>query len=1533
MVSKSLKSRLLLLTAKGVLLAMGGMASAASLSIVDVPLFLSGNVAPLNMLVLGRDHKLFYEAYSDHSDLDGDGFLDVGYKGFETRADGTFKIDYYGYFDSYKCYTHDGNKFVPASVNTNKRCSGAWSGDWLNWATMTRIDALRKVLYGGKRYTDSATETILERSHIPQDAHSWGKEYTSTAVDGYDIADVAPYTQPTPAGSRHFFASTTPMTSDGDWTTNLTVSPRLRVLTDQPSDRRIWHWVSKESPVAGGSINTGSGNVTVTPTDLRVRVAVCVSDALKEANCRKYPTSNTLKPTGLLQDFGESDAMLFGLLTGSYAKSKSGGVVRKDVGDIKNEINWQTDGTFTNTVGIIKTFDLLRMPGYEDYTSDANGRGVYYTPGLVTTRPFDEGEFGGNWGNPVAEMMYEAMRYFAQSSTASSSAPTGVFNYTGSFDDAMGLPKVNTWANPYGTGKPNCAKPFQTVMSDVNTSYDSDQVPGGNWGSISTDLPGSPNATNLGGVIWNREIGSAGSYFIGQSGVTSDGAPTPKTVTSFGNIRGLSPEEPTKEGSYYAASMAYHGLMTDLNTVNGQQKMQTFAVALASPLPRIEIPVNGRTVTIIPFAKSVGGCAGVDGTRGVFQPTNQIVDFYVEYIAPDRRSGTFQVNFEDVESGNDHDMDAIARYAYTVNADNSVTIGISSDYAAGCIVQHMGYVISGTTRDGIYLEVRDRDTDVADDPDYFLDTTVAFTGTPPPAPDSGIGTWDDNVALPLVSTRTFSTGATTSAGVLKDPLWYAAKWGGFKDTDNDSLPDPLEWDENGDGQPDNYFLVTNALTLEERLSAAFREIGRRQGSASAASVNTGSISGETRVYQAKFSSGEWTGQLLSFPVVATDDPLTPINEIGTLRPAEWTAWQQLNSISPSSRVIITTNSPPTSTTVGTPISFTWASLDATRRTSLQTADPASNLRGSQRVDYLRGVETGEQRNGGVFRDRLTPDPADTDGVAPQLMLPNKLGDIVSSSPVFVGKPNGGYSDSLESAPYSTFVTTYTNRTKMVYVGANDGMLHGFDAGTDATTYGRERVAFIPSAVFPQLQELTKPTYNYNHKFFVDGTPTVRDVFYGGAWHTVLVGGLNKGGQSIYALDITDPSAFGQSAAAADALHLWEYSDADLGYTFSRPTITRMANGQWVAIFGNGYNNSTAGTPAPISTTGRAYLYIVNIQTGALIRKIDTGAGSVGTPNGLATPAVIDIDGDRNADYAYAGDLLGNLWKFDLRGTSSSGWGLANGGSPLYIAVDPTDATIRQPITSRPEVNFGPRGVGLMVLFGTGKFLEQTDKSPTRTQTFYGIHDLNTGTAATDIVPSGRGSLTEQTITFEGNVTYTGPSGSYTVSSRVTSANAMTNRGWYLNLLSPNSPTFRGEMQVSNPALRNGRIIFTTLIPDVDPCVAGGTSWLMEMDALSGARLETAPFDMNRDGLFTDADNRSGVPVSGRQSEVGITQTGGILDYAGDPAVPGGGNVGPNGMEFKYLSGSSEDAAGSNLQIVTENPGPGSRGRQSWRQVK
>jgi type IV pilus assembly protein PilY1 len=973
------------------------------------PPFVTAGAPPLVMLVMGKNHKLFYEAYNDASDLNGDGELDVGYNP---------DIEYYGYFDSRKCYLYDSGqyRFEPAGPvdDANKTCSGAneWSGDYLNYLTMSRMDCLRKVLYGGYRDVDSPSETVLQRAYIPQDAHSWGKEYLGD--ESYSISDYTPLAEPEP-GTHHFFASTT-LSENG--------APLLRVLSHNMNVSKIWNWVAKERPVCDSTIDTSDGGTDginhsgdwqivrehfvenlrrvryetsgyednstdgVTdsnendgwpddhqeykylvdnyatgspidddePTDLdmpdqsndetfltvvngtinirssgtytfkidgddavefaidknrdgdfedtdelvvgyygdhslgsdsrtgditfganetgeypirllhqeyqgqegyklwlntpedcqledktvRVQVAQDASN-----NCKLYSnaTNQVYKPIGILQRHGESDRMYFGLLTGSYTNNMSGGVLRKNIRSIKDEINEDT-GEFlyqdvSSVDGIIETIDKLRILDF-DYGHMAYDGG--WSNAWVTDRPMNEGEFP-DWGNPTGEMMYETLRYFA-----GKSSPTSEFDYSGD-DRGLDLPKEN-WVDPYNatSGHDYCSKPFMLVLSDIYPTYDSDQLPGSAFSSFTGDLTGL-DVESLANTIGSEE-GLSSDYYIGQNCGSSscyNGACTPKSVGGdLGDIRGLCPEEPTKQGSYYSSAVAYYGHENDLSGATKNQTVNTYSVGLASPLPKIRIPVGNKTVTLVPFAKSVGGCLDIyEYPNDDFYPTNTIVDFFVSEIGPDY--GKFRINFEDVEQGADHDMDAIVVYEYEVTSNDKVKITLSSRYAAGCVIQHMGYIISGTQNDGTYLEVRDVPDSGEADVDHPLDTPPGVWASDPESDHL------DGSGLPLETSRTFTPGATSGATLLKNPLYYAAKWGGFRDSDGSGKPDAKsEWDKDGDDSPDTYFYVQNPLKLEEQLNRSFADILRRTSSGTAASVISQSRSGEGAVYQAIF---------------------------------------------------------------------------------------------------------------------------------------------------------------------------------------------------------------------------------------------------------------------------------------------------------------------------------------------------------------------------------------------------------------------------------------------------------------------------------------------------------------------------------------------------------------------------------------------------------------------------------------------------------------------------------------------------------
>lgn len=1484
----------------------------------QVPLFLGGG-QPLVMLTMSRDHKLYYEAYNDASDINGDGIPDVGFKE---------SIDYYGYFDSYKCYTYSSSygRFVPASVTANKKCSGQWSGNFLNYVSMTRMDAIRKVLYGGYRQTDSNSSsdsylTVLQRSFVPQEAHSWGKEYESVARDGYDITQYTPLSLPS-AGKRHLFANTTLLG---------TTNPLMRVLAD--SSYRVWEWLSIERPVAGSDCDNGSGRVGCgSITDYVVRVEVC-KVGLLESDCRSYPRGSASptnhKPSGLLHEFGEDHSMAFGLLTGSYTHNLQGGVLRKNIENFSNEIDAAT-GQFNSSVGIVKTIDSLTVTGF--------GGSYEYSCGWITTRPINDGECK-MWGNPLGEMMYEALRYLA-GQTANSS-----YTYTGN-DDGLNLPQP-AWQNPYRTGSGGygwCSKPFQLVISDVYPSYDSD-LPGSSFGTFSgTALTGydiysgtsqSIDVSILADTIWNKNYESeATNLFVGHSkagGVDNyDGAPTAKNVSSFATIRGLAPNEPTKQGTYYAASVAYFGnknRITDPQSLpaNGKrQNVQTFAVALASHLPTIEIPGSGtQKITLVPFAKSVGG-SSISNATGSFQPTNQIVDFYIDTIRNvsgfptdaavngGRPYYKFRINYEDVEQGADHDMDAIVEYTIQKLASGDIEVKLDSTYAAGGIIQHMGYVVSGSTADGTYLVVRDKDTAAGSDPDYFLDV-----------PNTA------GVALPLTSTRTFSFGSTASASFIKhDPLWYAAKWGGFTDTSSsqNNFPDVTsEWDKknsNGtttpDGVPDNYFLVTNAGQLKDQLRSAFSEIAARTTSASAIAQNSTRLDTDTMIYQARFNTQDWTGQLRAFQI-QTDGTVssTPTWEASAKMPAH------------GSRNIYTWNN---AAYAGNLFKLSNPSLAGELTAAQLTALALNTLPASDQVNminYLRGDSSNEQQNGGIFRNRSA-----------------SLGDIVNSDPVYVFAEDFGYESLPESIPaLATDPNTYAYfrdndkplRRKMIYVSSNDGIVHGFDA-SNTNSGGVEQFAFVPAAVLSSaMKGLASP--NYTHQYLVDGPLAAGDAYVGGSWKTVLIGttGAGNAGKSVFALDITNPDSFSASNV------MWEFSSIDLGFPMGVPVVARMPNGRWAAVLGNGWESS-------VDKARLIIVYLDPVLTGA------SPGWTAGTDycvlttdetlsnNGLGSPSLIDTNGDGIIDFAYAGDLQGNLWRFKF--DSSTGDCPNTGGSPAWkmdkkifqtpsVTCKQRSATgvvsnctspvaKRQSITAPLEVGGPPAGqTGYTIYFGTGSYYQSSDVSDMTEQAFYGVWDnLSSAGAATTALVS-LSDLVQQTIDSQGTVSVTNanpPPATLSYDYRTTSANAITyptKKGWYMKLLTPNptasTPSYDGERVVSAPLLRAGRVVFATLIPSTDACSFGGDSWIMEIDASTGAATSTPSFDLNNDGGFTSADKVGGSIVGGIKSSEGIVKT---------PAV-----ISAGGVEYKYASGTT-----GNIQKVIEK-GTAAVKRTSWRQLQ
>lgn len=671
------------------------------------------------------------------------------------------------------------------------------------------------------------------------------------------------------------------------------------------------------------------------------------------------------------------------------------------------------------------------------------------------------------------------------------------------------------------------------------------------------------------------------------------------------------------------------------------------------------------------------------------------------------------------------------------------------------------------------------------------------------------------------------------------------------------------------------YTANNAAQLRSALQQALNDIASRTSAAASVATNSTRLTADTAIYQARFSTGDWSGQLLALPVALDGTIGTPVWDAADYIPAE--ANRQIYTYDP------TANSNRGRSFVWTGSQLNSAQKAALNRNSSGTTDNY----GEARLSYLRGSRANEGSAGLQFRERSS-----------------LLGDIVNSDPAFVGQQNYGF-DALSGVEGTSYVTfrqsaTYTGRPPTIYVGANDGMLHAFRA-----TDGVELFAYVPSTAYDRLSALTDTTYNQSHKYLVDGPMRVLDAYVGNGWKTVLVGGLGGGGRGVFALDVTDPVGFGASDV------MWEFTssqDSDMGYSYPQATIARMNDGSWAAIVANGYNGAN----------GKAVLFIIDLEDGSVIRKLDTG---VAGDNGLSSPIPVDIDNDRITDLIYAGDLKGNLWKFDVRDASASNWKIAYGTAgaplPLFTACsdDPCTTTNRQPITARPEVGLNDASItghsGYIVYFGTGRYFAAGDNTTSGgSNSFYGIYDIDDRTATNSGI-DGRDDLLEQSVLDTQTLTF---SNGIAEDVRITSDNVPSGqRGWYLDL------PLQGERQVSTPILRNGAIIFTTLIPNTDACGFGGDSFLMEIDALSGRRMSTTPFDLNRDTAFDENDygtlGGQKLVVSGRRSREGIIKT---------PAIIAAGT-----FEIKLASGTT-----GGIDTTIEPPGgsiPG--GRLSWRQMQ
>lgn len=596
-----------------------------------------------------------------------------------------------------------------------------------------------------------------------------------------------------------------------------------------------------------------------------------------------------------------------------------------------------------------------------------------------------------------------------------------------------------------------------------------------------------------------------------------------------------------------------------------------------------------------------------------------------------------------------------------------------------------------------------------------------------------------------------------------------------------------------------YFSAGDPDSLIVGLTSALAELDKKVGAAAAATTSNPNVSaGDNFVFISNYTSGEWSGELLG-------KQINLVTGVVEDNPTDWSARTLLET--KTGRQILMFDAAST-TGLST---FNWtnvqaAGLDSYFQTphistganalsqfcnlgpTCLTAAARAGAQGTALVDFLRGDRTHEGPDldtSKYFRQRTY-----------------LLGDIVNSEAVYVRQAPFSYND----AGYAGFKAATATRRPVVYVGANDGMLHAFDAQT-----GDELWAYVPTMVIPQLYRLADKGYATRHAVFVDATPVTGDVLIGGQWRTILVGGLGAGGRGYYALDITDPD---------NPKALWEFTNDQLGLSFGRAEITKLANGTWVVMFGSGYNNTLPG-----DGTGR--LFIVDAATGALISTIvaqdatNPGPGSSGLAHIRAWADEPELD--NTAKRVYAGDNAGNVWRFDVNGVL--------GMPATRLAVLRGSGGQAQPVTSRPELG-DVSGIA-MVFVGTGRYLGVSDLTDTRPQSIYGIKDP-LGDAGWGN-PRTQGSFVQQTLT-SGSC----PAGSTacTVGETVrlgsgNNVNLAVNGGWFVDL------PVTSERSTNDPQLALGTLVVTTNVVESSACTAGGFSYINFFDYRSGAPVSTA----------------------------------------------------------------------------------------------
>ena len=738
-------------------------------------------------------------------------------------------------------------------------------------------------------------------------------------------------------------------------------------------------------------------------------------------------------------------------------------------------------------------------------------------------------------------------------------------------------------------------------------------------------------------------------------------------------------------------------------------------------------------------------------------------------------------------------------------------------YAPGDPASRIFWNVGGTTSDVSLANIafdqwaRDLRPDLADRvPAHIPDRSTGVTGAPVRGPIA------DPAAVPEIYFNSVNDPATWQhvaqfivtlgvSGTLDHPgdltaLRRGARaWPQPVNNAPQALDDTWHATINGRG---GLYAASDPDALVARLTGILETIAARRDAPAAGSLGGSVLTVDTLGYHTGYDSGDWSGSVTARRIDpgsgASGSVLWDAGCLLTGGRCRSTGGDTGAARDPDTRVLLTARG----TGTGQGVALRWASLSAAQRNQLDL-DPVTGTAdglGAQRLDFLRGDRGSE---GTLFRARGS-----------------LLGAVINAQALHVGAPDGGYTDTFPAGSpeavaaaagdtHERFAHHHRDRAATLYVASADGMLHAFEAGAAG---GRERWAYVPYTVFANLPRLTAGSHTLQP--MLDSTPVARDVFIGGRWRTLLVGTLGLGGRGVYALDITDPEA---SEADPGAKVLWEFNHtsaggAALGYTYGQPNVARLANGRWAVLVAGGYFPHGSTDPAAGNT--HSSLFVLDAQTGALIRELKTSSAPqpAVTSSGLAAPVLGDYQGDLIDDVAFAGDLQGNLWRFDLADASPSGWAVDR----LFRPLTPGS----RPITVMPRLFPDALTHRFDVVFGTGRYLGLSDRATrgTPAQAFYGLRDYGRHAAA---YPIGDGTLLQQDLDTLAD------------GARILSDTPLTGGrdGWFFLL-----DTRAGERSVVTPValFDSQRAILVTLIPGGDdPCNPGRDGAVLVVNAANG----------------------------------------------------------------------------------------------------